>query len=376
LKKLKIIVSVTNDLVTDQRVHKVCNTLYNQNFDVLLIGRKLSSSATIDDRNYNCKRMELLFNKGVLFYAEYQIRLFLFLLFSKFDVLHSNDLDTLLPNYLASIIKRKPIVYDTHEYFTEVPELQNSPLKKRIWLAVEKYIFPKLKYIFSVNNSVANIYTAKYNVPVDVIRNVPLASKNEVVKFELPTYLANKPYCILQGAGINIDRGAEELLQAMLLVTNINLLIVGNGDVVPQLKNFVRENSLENCVFFVPKQPYHILVNYTKNAVFGLTLDKDTNLNYKYSLPNKIFDYIHANIPVLASPLIETQNIFNEFEIGCIVQKVEPYFIAEKINFIMSNDAPVKLWKENLSKLAATINWETESKVLVKTYNQIRDNII
>src|SRR5690554_8125741 len=83
MKPKKIIVSVTNDLYTDQRVHKVCSFLYENKYDVLLVGRKLKDSQEITDRSYEVKRFKLLFNKGALFYANYNLRLFLFLLFNK-----------------------------------------------------------------------------------------------------------------------------------------------------------------------------------------------------------------------------------------------------------------------------------------------------
>ncbi len=138
----RIIVSVTNDLTTDQRVAKVCDTLTKMGFSVLLIGRKLKNSENIN-RNYKIVRFRLLFNKGFLFYAEYNLRLFFKLLFLKKDVLLSNDLDTLLPNYLIHKIFKTKLVYDSHELFTEVPELTNRPFVQKFWLTIEKNIFTK-----------------------------------------------------------------------------------------------------------------------------------------------------------------------------------------------------------------------------------------
>src|SRR5687768_9535502 len=119
--KKTVILSVTSDLVTDQRVHKVAQTLSNNNYRVLLVGRKLANSLPMDQRTYRTKRFRLWFSKGPLFYANYNIRLFFFLLFSKADILLANDLDTLAANYLVSVIRNKPLVYDSHEYFTGVP---------------------------------------------------------------------------------------------------------------------------------------------------------------------------------------------------------------------------------------------------------------
>ena len=176
----RIIVSVTNDLVNDQRIFKVCNTLKELDYDILLIGRKLSNSLPIS-RDYKTYRMRLLFNTSFLFYVEYSIRLFFKILFSKKDILLSNDLDTLLPNYLISHLQKKKLVYDSHELFTEIPELIHRPRVQNVWLKIEQLIFPRLKNVYTVNKKIADIYSKKYNVDVNVIRNIAYKLKNKNV---------------------------------------------------------------------------------------------------------------------------------------------------------------------------------------------------
>ncbi len=113
---------------------------------------------------FRIKRFRMIFKKGFLFYKWFNIRLFIYLLFSKSDLLVANDLDTLLPNYLVSRLKKIPLVYDSHEYFTGVPELRDRPLVRRVWKIIEKYILPKLTYVITVSDSIADLYTDEYNV--------------------------------------------------------------------------------------------------------------------------------------------------------------------------------------------------------------------
>jgi len=370
---MKAIVSVINDLSTDQRVHKVCTTLHSLGYEVTLVGRKQRKSMPLAKRSYETKRMRLLFEKGPLFYAEYMFRLFLYLLFHKADVLVSNDLDTLLPNYWISRLKGAHLVYDSHELFCEVPELQQNPAKRRLWKKVERSIFPKLKDVFTVNGSIAKIYSEEYGVEVKVVRNIPpLANQLNLKpagKEELNIPL-NKKIIVLQGAGINIDRGAEEAVEAMQYVNGAVLLIIGSGDVIGVLKKMTQDLELQDKVKFTGKVPFEKLLQYTRHADLGLTLDKDTNINYRYSLPNKLFDYIHADVPVLASGLVEIKNIIRTYNVGDCIDNHDPKHIAEKINFILGNTELLSGWKKNCKIAAAKLNWELEEQALVNVYTK------
>ncbi len=372
MRQKRIIISATNDLATDQRVKRHCSALHDEGYDILLTGRILGGSLPLDDMPWKTRRVRHWFNKGVLFYAEYNIRLFTFLLFTPCDIMHANDLDTLPANFLSSRIRGKPLVYDTHEYFTEVPELTGRPAVKKIWETIEKLIFPKLRHIITVNRSIALAYKEKYGKDIRIIRNVPekWIGKAAVSPafFGLPE---NKKLIILQGAGINRDRGAEEAVEAMRYIDNAILVIAGKGDVIPELQTKIRETSIQKKVVFIPPLPYKELMQLTGICDLGLSLDKDSNLNYRYSLPNKLFDYIMAGIPVLVSDLPELRHIVEKYEIGLIAQDYSPKGIAGSINSILFG-TPEKNWKKNLQIAADTLNWEKERHKLISLYRQVR----
>ncbi len=368
----KAIVSVINDLSTDQRVHKVCTTLHQLGYQVTLVGRKQRKSLPLIPRNYSTKRLFLLFESGPFFYLEFQIRLFFYLLFHRGDVLVSNDLDTLLPNYLISKLKSSALVYDSHELFCEVPELLENPTKKGIWKRLERWIFPKLKYVFTVNDSIAKIYENEYNVKLNVVRNIPLlgAQTNQQLNRADLGLPEGKKIIVLQGAGINVDRGAEEAVEAMQYVNDALLLIIGSGDVMSVLKQSVSDFKLEDKVKFIGKVPFEKLLQYTLHADLGLTLDKDTNINYRYSLPNKLFDYIHAGVPVLASDLVEIRKIIFQYSIGDCIENHDPQHIAQKINSIFNDNATLQMWKKNTKIASADLKWENEEQQLIAVYKQ------
>jgi len=369
--KKRVLVSVTNDLFTDQRVKKVCDSLSEMHFDIELIGRMLPNSQPLN-RSYKTRRMRLVFNKGPLFYAEYNIRLFFVLLFSKATIFHANDLDTLLANYLASRIRKIPLVYDTHEYFTGVPEIQNKPIVKMVWKLIEQWIFPKLKYLFTVNNSIAALYKKDYNNSLRVMRNIPkrihLEHPKSRKELELPEAI---DIVITQGAGINMDRGIEEALEAMKYLPNVCFLIIGNGDVIDQLKRRTVQLNLETNVLFKSRMDYQEMMQHTRHAALGITLDKDTNINYKYSLPNKLFDYIHSGIPILASKLIEVESVINTYKIGLFIDNHDPKHIASQIKKALENKSLREEWDENMKKAQDELNWSNEEKELRKAYGEI-----
>ena len=371
----RVIVSVINDLVTDQRVNKSCLTLQKMGYEVLLVGRRQRKSPPMDERSYLTHRMKLLFEKGPLFYAEYNIRLFFFLLFRKANLLLSNDLDTALPNLFISKLKGIPMIYDSHEYFTETPELVGRPRVQRVWKRIEGFVVPRLKEMITVCDSIAELFEQQYGVKCHVVRNIPpkasLPPKGDKKDLDLPE---DKHLLVLQGSGINIQRGAEELVEAMQYLDDCFLMVIGGGDVLPTLKQMTETLHIEDRVRFLPRMPYAKMMAYTQLAELGFVLDKDTNLNYRFCLPNKLFDFIQAGVPIVASQLVEVGNIIRKYHIGLFIPDHDPKSIAKTIQEGLSDTTQRAVWQQGLAQAAEDLCWEKEQQTLIEVYKHYERN--
>lgn len=361
----RIIISTTNDITTDNRVNKVALLLLSLGYQVHWIGRILPGSSPLN-RPYKTTRMRLIFKSGGLFYAEFQLRLFFKLLVHRPGVLLSNDLDSVLPNYLISRLLRIPLVYDSHEYFCGVPEIQGRWVKK-VWLTLERFIFPRLEHIWTVNESIAELYESDYGKRPRVFRNIsPIPAVEKVSRTSLG--LPERGFiAINQGSGMNVDRGLEEALEAISGMPDWRLLLVGSGDAIPALKLKVQDKGWSDKVIFIGRVPYTTLLQYTRCADVGLSLDKDTNINYRFSLPNKLFDYLHCDVPVVTSKVREVAKIVEEFGIGLTVN---PEDIDALRNSIMAVVASKKPYCAAIEKAQKSLTWEKEQVPLRAFYAQ------
>ncbi len=363
--KKHVIIAVTNDLTTDQRINRVAHTLSQNGYIVMLVGHVFNKN-NIFNTQYNYTRFNLPFKTGPLFYLCYNIRLFFFILNTKYDIIVANDTDLLTGAYCANLLKRKRLVFDSHELFTELPELVNKPFNKFIWKTVEHCFIPHLKNCYTVCQSLANIYSKKYGVPFNVIRNVPFFEPKPTVPF-----YGRKPIIMYQGA-INMGRGIELMIETMQYLPNAQLWIAGNGYLIDKIKKTVSQKAYANQIVFLGQIHINQLKFYTQQARVGLTIEEDLGLNYHYALPNKLFDYIQARVPVIVANLPEMKNIVDNYKVGYTITERSPIILASRIKQVLNMPVEqAELMEQNLEKAAQLLCWENESEKLLQIYSSI-----
>lgn len=345
---------------------RICSALAEAGYHVLLIGRRKKSSIPLLKQPYYQKRLYTIFEKGKLFYIEYNIRLLFYLLTRKADAFCAIDLDTILPVWLASSLKRKFRVYDAHELFCEMKEVVTRPAIYRIWKRIEKTCVPCFPNGYTVNQPIADEFRRMYGVEYKIVRNTPFLRPFD-------GHVAKEKFIIYQGS-VNEGRSFETLIPAMRWV-NIPLVICGDGNFMKQVASLISKYHLEEKVrlkgLIEPQQ----LSQLTKKALIGITLFENNGKSNYLSLANRFFDYIHAGTPQLCVDYPAYQQINNILPIAVVIKDLSMENIARQLNELLHNDQLYNRLRNNCLSLRREINWENEKKVLIAFYKKLFETV-
>lgn len=361
---MRVNIYSTSYIATDQRIQRIANTLASSGYSVKVICRK-HKSLSIDKSNYQVKYIKsTFFNKGPLFYLNYNIKILLRTLLSNVDIVYANDLDTLPGCAMGALLRNKKLVYDSHELFTEVPELINRQITKLIWRIQEKIFIKRANTVITVSDGVANELIKRYGIKkVEVVRNLPVRTSTDNFKEKQPTL-------IYQGA-LNVGRGIELAIDLMKQLPCYKLLIAGSGDIEIKLRKQMLEDNLFDRVQFLGQLTPENLKQLTPTAWLGLSLEEDMSLSYRYALPNKLFDYIAAHIPVLVSDLPEMRRVVEEYEIGIVAESRNPIELANQISDLFDDKKRYENMVRNVKKAAEKLNWQNEEPKLINVFNEL-----
>jgi glycosyltransferase involved in cell wall biosynthesis len=366
----RIVLTVTNDLTYDQRMQRICTSLAGAGHEVVLVGRKLKTSLPLQAQLFGQKRLCCFFNKGIAFYAEYNIRLFCLLLFIKADVFCAIDLDTILPVYFASALRHKKRVYDAHELFTEQVEIIARPLIHKVWLRIEKFAVPRFKNGYTVNTFIAGEFKRRYNVDYGIIRNLPVLTEDvfTTANAESTLSLANNTKFIIYQGAVNEGRCFETLIPAMKQVNGV-LVICGEGNFFNQVKQLVQLHGVEDKVQLKGYVLPQTLKKLTPQARVAVTLFEHTGLNQYYSLGNRFFDYIMAGVPQVCVNYPEYSAINNTYQVAYLINDTNSNTIAAALNKLLDDDVIHNNLAANCLKARKHLQWQTEANKLIDFYN-------
>jgi glycosyltransferase involved in cell wall biosynthesis len=298
----------------------------------------------------------------------------------KYDVFHAHDLNTLIGAYLAARKQDANLIYDSHELYLERNRFAPyKPIGKWIRKKVEAYLISRSDHVITVNDSLARVLADTYKVKLPtVIMNIPSLRKtlppSQHISLRHEIGIEDNYHILLYSGSITFNRGLENLIQALVYLPQCFLVLMGYSQdkYADKLRTIAVEKGVAPRLGFFGPVPSDQVTLYAAGADLGVAPIENVCLSYYYCSPNKLFEYLLAGLPVIASAFPEMSHIIDKYGVGGTFDPSMPKDIARVATEIL--EAPEK-WKnirERTDALAVTFNWENESRKLIDIYQSLR----
>ena len=342
---------------------RICTTLQKNGYEVVLIGRKLARSLPLPNYPFQTQRISCIFNKGPWFYAEYNWRLTRLLQRIQPDLIGAVDYDTLRGASAAAKRIGCKLVFDAHEWFEEVPELEGRERVKAYWLNIAKKAMPKTTLRYTVSQGIADVMQQKFNLPFEVIPNYPDLAGRE------PSTSPRENILVYLGV-LNKGRGLEQIIKVMPQI-DAKLWLVGEGDIQSELWQLVEKENLLSKVVFKGFVPGEELSELLQKARIGLNLLDSGSLSYKHSLANKFFDYVHAGLPQITMSFPEYTRYNRDHQVAALVDDLKEFTLVYAIKHLLEDRNHWFTLHSNCLRARKEWNWQAAEPKLVSLYTEL-----
>ena len=289
------------------------------------------------------------------------------------QVLHAHDLNTLRPAARAAAQAGAKLVYDAHELHRHRNDMAQIQQQRARWL--EQRLIRRVDLFITAGDAWADYLSGLYRLPRPVVlRNVPVEATPEP-GWDLRTHLgirAQDRILLYQGS-IQRNRGVEEAINALKHLENCVLVVAGYGAHQPALERIAAHLGLRDRVHFFGPVPNHELLHWTASADIGLCGIRNSSLSYYWSLPNKLFEYVMAGIPVVASDFPEMGSFVRETDVGEVCDPDDPASIAAAVRRIIDHPERRAECRQNANVAAQEHNWTAEERKLLSAYAALTD---
>ena len=283
------------------------------------------------------------------------------------DVIHAHDLNTLRAGVIAKKRSGALLVYDAHEL--EANRVQRNPIENRLARWSERVWIRSADRVITVSPSIGEVLARRYRVVPTIILNVPVPRKGPNRDFRAALGVDSEVSIVLYQGGIMRRRGLEQVGEAVRLLKNCVFVMMGpDYGFGAFLENHFREVGVSDRVRQLPPVPSTELLGWTAAASVGLCTIMDASLSYRLALPNKLFEYMAAGIPVVASDLPELRRVVIGEQIGELCDPTDPSSIAAAINRILDDPEKAADYRANAQVAARKYNWDVEKRKLVDLY--------
>lgn len=375
--KKQIVHILMTDYLLDSRVKNETVSLVNDGYDlnVYCLNSRIISHDELRE-NVPLKRFGIVGNKYLTFISAY-IAMFFYSLNKKIDLIHAHDLNSLPIAYLISLIKRVPFIYDSHELWSQSHHSISSKYILNMIALMERFFAKRTTRIITVSDSIKEYLEKYFSVNnIEVIRNIPSYTHSGNYNLLREQYnLSNEiKICLYQGM-ISEHRGVSLIVKSAIEVCEKNNKVVffflGEGEHLDKFKNLVKEKGFYEQIFFLGRIEQDKLLKYTMSADIGIHAISNTCLNHEYCLPNKVFEYLHSNLVLVVTNLIELSKFVEENEIGLTFRDNDYLDLEKKITELLTNEALYLGYKNNVGKIAPNLTWSNEYLKLRNMYQDL-----
>lgn len=358
--KKKVIITFLGNIDYDTRCNNLFNTLDSQGFDVEFIG---FDWLTENFKSVKGKRTVYKLSKkpiSIFFYIKFYSTLKLHLLSKKFDIIFAEDLYCLPVCVVVAKMKKAKVIYDCRELFGFLAGLKNKKLVQKFWSIIEKLFINKANLVLTTGEMDSEFIRNHYQITNDlVIRNLPLYRKTDS-PFDYYSALKiekSKKVLLYQGVVLH-GRGLKMIFDFLQTTNDFVLVVAGGGEMLSFYRDLAEKLHISEKVFFIGKIPQEKLISYTTGAFIGLALIENISLSYYYALPNKLFEYIMAEIPVIATDLPQMKKIIDEFKVGLTIKENDIEQIKQSLYKLKDDESYYNQLKYNCRIASQTLNWE------------------
>ncbi|RCV89370.1 glycosyltransferase [Billgrantia montanilacus] len=383
---------VWNDVQNDARVKNEASTLVSAGYEVYVHGlfthgvtpreEKLSSGVMVirhgrqqgailaKPKKHTAKRNRFELSLLMISRTFTHIGVLLSLLKQRPAVVHAHDVNVLPTAWLAARLCGAKLVYDAHEISTGREGYRKIG---RLVAWIEKTIMPKAAGTITTTDARAKFFARAYKIPRPlVLQNRPrlaIVQGDERIR-EMLGLSEPYPIVIYQG-GQQPGRGLERLVKCSVHVPGAYFVFVGGGSLHEELKQLAVSLDLDNRVFFIPTVPLDDLPKYTSSADIGVQPIENTCLNHFTTDSNKLFEYVIAGLPVVASQLPEISKVVREYDLGLLVPEGNTEALAKAIHELVQDPALRERYRANAQLAAQSLNWEAQEESLVALYSRV-----
>ncbi|MFW6116404.1 MAG: glycosyltransferase family 4 protein [bacterium] len=378
--------TVLNDLSHDPRVRREATTLAKAGHNVVVLGIEGPGLPQQErTRGFTIMRLPMhssswpssALSLGIKF-VEYFSRTVAAATAVDADVYHAHDVDTLLVGAAAARVRKAQLLYDAHEFEAGRDWSRSTvpTLFQRLWTLPEQIAIRRAKVVITVSDSIADKLNELYDIGRPfVVRNIPETNRfNRFVDLRSQVGADQNTALVLYQGKISRGRGIEQSVRAVRQVRGAELVLVGDGPFLEPLRQSLARRGLQHKVHLIGRVGLDEVVGYTHAAEIGVPAIQNSCLNHYYCLPNKLFEYIQAGLPVVVSDFPEMARIVKEHEVGELVDPSSPHQIAAAIKRLVNDVSYYRTLKRNVIAASELFTWEKESNRLLRVYEELENS--